>query len=253
MPLISQHLSFLPRSCTVIAAISTRAIMFTRVNGTVLISTNQRLQFQYPCTRSISNTWGIKTKPHSSLDFSLIKVIKSSKRLFNIWIKSYIGSIMVTDNLMKKNGLQCPFRCRFVRNSLFWFSWLTINCQTLWITLWRVILKMPKFPDVWSLIQQNPLRVYVHVHVFSLLIHIEQLFKQTVIEYSSPHKDLASILLSYHKEKCLILSAIESSSFSRPKFTWSKRSRLSLRSLHTLENFGYYYYNDCVAFKMNSW
>ena len=67
---------------------------------------------------------------------------------------------------------------------------------------------MPKSTDVWSLIQQNPLRVYVHFHVFSLLIHIEQLFKQTVIEYSSPHKDLASILLSYHKEKCLILSAI---------------------------------------------
>jgi len=67
-----------------------------------------------------------------------------------------------------------------------------------------------------------------------------------VIEYSSPHKDLASILLCYHKEKCLIPSAIKTSSFSWPKYTWSKRSRLSLQSLHKLENFGYYYYNDCV-------
>ena len=74
-----------------------------------------------------------------------------------------------------------------------------------------------------------------------------------VIEYSSPHKDIASILLCYYKEKCLILSAIKPSSFSRPKYTWSKRSRLSLQSLHTLENLGYYYYNDCVAFKTNSW
>ena len=32
-------------------------------------------------------------------------------------------------------------------------------------------------------------------------MHIKQLFKQMVIEYSSPHKDLASILLYYHKEK----------------------------------------------------
>ena len=50
---------------------------------------------------------------------------------------------------------------------------------------------MPKSTAVRSLIQQNPLRVYVHFHVFSLLIHIAQLFKQMVIEYSSPYKDLA--------------------------------------------------------------
>ena len=30
-----------------------------------------------------------------------------------------------------------------------------------------------------------------------------------VIEYSSPHKDLASILLCYHKEKCFYLSLIK--------------------------------------------
>ena len=95
---------------------------------------------------------------------------------------------------------------------------------------------MPKSTDVCSLIQQNPLLVNVDFHVFSLLIDIKQLFKQRVIEYSSPHKDLASILLCYHKEKCLILSAIKTSSFSRPKYTWSKRSRLSLGSIHTLEN-----------------
>jgi len=41
-----------------------------------------------------------------------------------------------------------------------------------------------------------------------------------VIEYSSPHKDLASILLCYNKEKCLILSAIKTSSFSWQKYTW---------------------------------
>ena len=34
-----------------------RAVTFTRVNGTVSISTNKRLQNQYPCTRSIFNTW----------------------------------------------------------------------------------------------------------------------------------------------------------------------------------------------------
>ena len=38
---------------------------------------------------------------------------------------------------------------------------------------------------------------------------IKQLFKQMVIEYSSPHKDLASILLCYHKEKCFYLSLIK--------------------------------------------
>ena len=56
---------------------------------------------------------------------------------------------------------------------------------------------MYKSTDVWSLIQQNPLPFYVHSHVFSLVIHIKQLFKQNlmVIEYSSPHKDLASIFL----------------------------------------------------------
>jgi len=27
--------------------------------------------------------------------------------------------------------------------------------------------------------------------------------------------------------------------FSQPKYTWSKRSRVSLRSLHTLETIGY--------------
>jgi len=36
------------------------------------------------------------------------------------------------------------------------------------------------------------------------------------------------------------------------KRTWSIRSRLSLRSLHTLKSFGYHYYNDCVAFKTKS-
>ena len=41
---------------------------------------------------------------------------------------------------------------------------------------------------------QNPLRVNVRFHVFSLLIHTKQLFKQMVIEHSSPYKDLASIL-----------------------------------------------------------
>ena len=112
---------------------------------------------------------------------------------------------------------------------------------------------MPISTDVWSLIQQNPLCVYVNFHVLSLLIHIKQLFKHMVIEYSSPHKDLASILLCYHKEKCLILSVKKTSSFSWPKYKWSKRSRLSLRSLHTFENFGYYYYYDCVTFKTSSW
>ena len=42
---------------------------------------------------------------------------------------------------------------------------------------WRVIKKMPKYTDVWSLIQQNPLLVYVHFHVISLLIHIQQLIQ----------------------------------------------------------------------------
>jgi len=37
-------------------------------------------------------------------------------------------------------------------------------------------------------------------------------------------------------------------SFPAQKHTWSKRSRLSLRSLQTLESFGYHYYNNCVAF-----
>ena len=32
-------------------------------------------------------------------------------------------------------------------------------------------------------------------------MHMKQLFKQMFIEYSSPHKDLARILLHYHKEK----------------------------------------------------
>jgi len=31
-----------------------------------------------------------------------------------------------------------------------------------------------------------------------------------------------------------------------------KDKRLSLRSLHTLEHFWYYYYNNCVAFKVSS-
>jgi len=41
---------------------------------------------------------------------------------------------------------------------------------------------------------QNPLLVYVRFLVFSLLIHIKQLVKQIVIEYSTPHKDLSTIL-----------------------------------------------------------
>jgi len=40
--------------------------------------------------------------------------------------------------------------------------------------------------------------------------------------------------------------------FPAQKRTWSKRSRLSLRSLHTLASFWYHYYNGCVAFKTNS-
>jgi len=37
--------------------------MVTRVNGTILISTNKRLLNQYPRTRSIFNTWscGVST------------------------------------------------------------------------------------------------------------------------------------------------------------------------------------------------
>jgi len=31
---------------------------------------------------------------------------------------------MVTDNLVKKDGLRRPFGYRFVCNSLFWFIWL---------------------------------------------------------------------------------------------------------------------------------
>ena len=46
-----------------------------------------------------------------------------------------------------------------------------------------------------------------------------------VIEFSSPHKDLASILLCYHKEKCLILSAIKTSSFFLPKMHVLKKIR----------------------------
>ena len=108
---------------------------------------------------------------------------------------------------------------------------------------------MPKSTDVWSLIQQNPLRVYVHFHVFSLLIHI-YLNKRLL----NTLQHIQIWLVSYYvipKKKYLILSAIKTSSFSRPKYTWSERSRLSLRSLHTFEHFGYYCYNDCVAFKTN--
>ena len=74
-----------------------------------------------------------------------------------------------------------------------------------------------------------------------------------VIEYSSPNKDLASIVLCYHKEKCLILLVIKTSSFFWPKYKWSKRSRLSLRSLHAIENVEYNYDNDCVAVETSSW
>jgi len=42
------------------------------------------------------------------------------------------------------------------------------------------------------------MRVYVHLEepclfLVTFVIHIKQLFKQMVVEYSSPHKDLTSI------------------------------------------------------------
>ena len=58
----------------------------------------------------------------------------------------------------------------------------------------------------------------------------------------------ASILQQYyHREKCFLLSAIKTSSFFPLKRTCSKRSRLSRRSLHTLQSFGYHHY-DWVTF-----
>jgi len=52
--------------------------------------------------------------------------------------------------------------------------------------------------------------------IHCVVIHVKQLSKPIVIEYSSPHKDLAGILSCYHKEKCWILLAIKTSSFLPP-------------------------------------
>ena len=82
--------------------------------------------------------------------------------------------IMVTDNWVK----------------------LTINCQTLWKTTIRWVKEMPKSTDIRSSFQPNPLHcvsTFVWPCLFFVNTH-KQLFIQMVIEYSLPHKDLASIL-----------------------------------------------------------
>ena len=52
-----------------------------------------------------------------------------------------------------------------------------------------------------------------------------------------------------HKEKCLVLSAIETFICPAIKRTWSKRSRLSLRSLHTLSESFVCHYNVLCNFQ----
>jgi len=51
-----------------------RTVTFTRVNGTVSISTNTRLLNQYPCTRSISiHEVMTKAQGHDVIEFKMIR------------------------------------------------------------------------------------------------------------------------------------------------------------------------------------